>query len=274
VNYSEAENLLKLTFSEVKHQHPTPAGQNFISTHWRRYVNIIQSLPPLTPESKVLEIGASIMSTVLRNRFKVEMVAACHELETEWPARFAEAGIKVHPVELMRDLLPFAPQTFDVILFDEVMEHFPLTPDFFFKQLFTLLKPQGQLIFSVPNFATYKHRLDGLMGLNPQDVMHDTFIYYSHHREPVMHECITWVENNGGKILEKRWSDYLEPLSFLKQFWYLLRYLKHGEIHKIVHALVPSTRYYIFIRAQAKSPLSFLASELTPPLAKTKEYER
>ncbi len=276
MNYAEAENILKLTYAEVQDQHTSPGGKAFISTHWHRYINIIQALPPLSPESRVLEIGASIMSNVLRNRFKVKMFTAYHELETEWAARFSKTKteIEAHPVELMRDPLPFATKSFDVILFDEVMEHFPLAPDFFFKQIFNLLKPGGQLVFSVPNFATYRHRLDGLLGRNPQDVMDERFIYYAHHREPVMQECVQWIEQCGGEILEKRWSDYLLPLSFFKQIVYLLRYLKHGEIHKIVHTLVPSTRFYIFIRARPKSSWSCQPSELVPPLAKTKEFQR
>ncbi len=271
--YVEAEGLLKRTFEEVKHQHATEAGRDFIRRHWSRYVHIIQALPEIPHGARILEIGASIMSNVLKSRFGAEMHAAYHELETEWPDRFRPAGIHAVPVELMRDPLPFDPGTFDLILFDEVVEHFPLSPEFFFKQIFRLLKPEGQLVFSVPNFATGEHRWQMLRGLNPQDHMDARFIYYAHHREPVMTDCLGWIRASGGKVLESRWSDYFPPAGIFATLWTALRYLRHLEFHRIAPMFFPSMRRYIFIRAVRDAGYKCSPHELVPPLSLSREFQ-
>lgn len=272
MEYGEAEALLRQTFEEVKHQHATAGGREFISRHWTRYVHIIQGLPAPKPGARALEIGASIMSNVLKSRFGAEVHTAYHELETEWRDRFQPAGIHAVPVELMRDPLPFEPGTFDLILFDEVVEHFPLSPEFFFKQIFRLLRPEGQLVFSVPNFATGEHRWQMIRGRNPQDAMDPRFIYYAHHREPVMRECLDWILGSGGRVLESRWSDYQPPAGMLSTLWDGLRFLKHLELHKIGPLLFPAMRRYIFIRAARDPAYACAPEELLPPMSFTGEF--
>jgi 2-polyprenyl-3-methyl-5-hydroxy-6-metoxy-1,4-benzoquinol methylase len=158
-SYVQAESMLTRTFTALRHQHQK-VGHDFIKTHWRRYVNLIMRIPLINEHSTVLEIGASILSNVIKREFKASVHTIYHELEPEWPARFAVEGITCYPCEMMRDPLPVADSSFDVILFDEVMEHFPLRPEFVLRQIIGKLKPEGRLIFSVPNFATSEKRLD------------------------------------------------------------------------------------------------------------------
>lgn len=274
--YQEAESLLRRTWEEVRHQHDTPAGRRYVSSHWSRYAHIVRALPALRPGAPVLEIGASIMASVLRRRFQADVHAAHHELETEWPARFREEGIRGEALELMRDPLPYPPRAFDLILFDEVMEHFPLAPGFFLRQVLRLLKPGGQLLFSVPNFATVEHRWALLRGRNPQDPMDERFVYYAHHREPVMQECLELVERCGGRVLESQWTDYRPPASVPREAWNCLRHLRHLEWHKLAHALVPSLRSYLFLRAARRPDADAELDTWTPapPMSDTREFAR
>ena len=182
-------------------------------------------------------------------------------------------GIKGTPVELLRDPLPYAPGTFALILFDEVMEHFPLSPDFFVKRLIRLLRPGGQLILSVPNFATWEHRAALLRGRNPQDHMDERFVYYAHHREPVMAECLELAARCGGRVIEHFWTDYAAPVTKARTAWNLVRYLRHLEFHKIAHVLIPAMRSYLFLRIERdmgakEEPLP------PPPMADSREFRR
>jgi SAM-dependent methyltransferase len=268
--YAACEAALSRTFAEISHLHATPAARAFIASHWSRYAHILASLPALEPGAPVLEVGASITASVLK-RLGLDVHVAYHELETEWAARFAAEGIRGAPLELLRDELPYAPGGFALILFDEVMEHFPVDPAFFVARLIRLLRPGGQLLLSVPNFATWEHRMALLKGGNPQDPMDAKFIYYAHHREPVMEECEALARRCGGKVLEKRWTDYAPPVSGPRAAWNLLRYLRHLEFHKIAHALWPSMRSYLFLRI-GRDEGAVTGPLPPPPLAGSREF--
>jgi SAM-dependent methyltransferase len=270
-DFDACEAMLRATYVEIRHQHDTQAARDFIAAHWNRYVRILQKLPQFEKGAPVLEVGASIVSSVLKRRLGADVHTAFHELETEWARRFAEEGIKGTPVELLRDPLPYAPGTFALILFDEVMEHFPLSPDFFVAQLIRLLRPGGQLILSVPNFATWEHRMGLLRGRNPQDPMDARFVYYAHHREPVMAECLELAARCGGRVTEHSWTDYAAPVPKARAAWNLLRFLKHGEFHKIAHVLIPSMRSYLFLRIE-RDPDAGEIPIVPPPMVATREF--
>src|SRR5690554_3941873 len=206
-------------------------------------------MPPVNSKTRVLEIGASILSAHLHLTYCCPTTVIYHEKEPEWEKRFSELQITSFASDLMRDKLPVQDNSFDLILFNEVMEHFPLHPAFFVRQLIKKLSDNGELFFSVPNFATSEKRLQLLFGKNPQDNMDDQFIYYAHHREPVMKECIELIESCGGKIIENRWFEGDGDTKLLARIKRVLFHLYRKRIHFLIHFLVPSTRRYILIRA-------------------------
>lgn len=270
MKFHQAERLLKETFDEVKGRH-SATGHAYIKTHWMRYAHLVWRLPDLSSGNRVLEIGASILSNLIRRRFGCEMHTVYHELEREWPARFMDDGIPCYPVELIRDRLPVGDGTFDCILFNEVMEHLPLKPDFVMRQMFAKLKPQGALLFSAPNFATSEKRLALLTGKNPQDPMDENHVYYAHHREPVMGECIDVIRRCGGIIKRAEWNDCDVAPGWFSELWHCLRNIRHGKLHGIFHQLIPSMRSYIIIQATRNNDFIF-PKDVVPPLAKSGEF--
>lgn len=270
-NYVRAEKILTTVFKNVRNEH-SALGHEFIWTHWKRYINQIMRLPEITSEWHVLEIGASIMSDVIKETFNASMETVYHELEPEWKERFESAGITSYPVELLRDPLPVPDGVFDLILLDEVLEHFPVAPGYFLRQCIAKLKPDGQLMLSVPNFATSQKRLRLLLGKNPQDPMDEKYIYYAHHREPVMTECIDLVNECGGYVEEYEWSDFDTASDALSVSWHMLRCIKHGMFHRIIHQIVPSMRSYLFLRVKKKTTFKPDESAMIPPLSVSGEY--
>lgn len=269
-DYAACEAALARTWNEIARFHPADAAKAFVAAHWSRYAHVLASLPPLAEGSPVLEVGASIVASALKRVYGLDVSVAYHELEPEWEARFRAEGIAGTPVELLRDELPYAPGSFALILCDEVLEHFPLDPAFFVSRLIRLLRPGGQLILSTPNFATWEHRMALLRGRNPQDPMDARFVYYAHHREPVMAECEDLVRRCGGTVLERKWTDYAPPVPAARRAWDMLRYLRRMEFHRIAHAAWPSMRSYLFLRVgrgeEVTDPLP------PPPLAASGEF--
>lgn len=271
MNYREAEKLLDSSYSKLRSQH-SDRGHHYIRTHWERYVNLLTMMPAINSKTRVLEIGASILSAHLHLTCHCPTTVIYHEKEPEWGKRFSELHITSFAADLMRDKLPIQDNSFDLILFNEVMEHFPLHPAFFVRQLIRKLSDKGELFFSVPNFATSEKRLQLLCGKNPQDNMDKRFIYYAHHREPVMKECIELIEKFGGKIIENRWFEGDGDPDRLATIKRLLFHLYRKRIHCLVHFLVPSTRRYILIRAIKNNQFYDTPQNCIPPISLTREF--
>jgi 2-polyprenyl-3-methyl-5-hydroxy-6-metoxy-1,4-benzoquinol methylase len=263
--------MVQRTFDGVK-EHHSPAGHEYIRTHWRRYVHLAMRLPALKPGTRCLEIGASIFSNLLVHEFGASVTSIHHELETEWQKRYRAEGVTSYPCELMRDELPVPDNSFDLVVFDQVLEHFPLAPDPVVRQAIAKLAENGSMLFSTPNFAVSEKRVALLLGKNPQDPMDRQFVYYAHHREPVMQECIDLVDRCGGIVFDSEWSEFDVATGLRSSVWELLRHLRHGRIHRLAHFFLPSTRAYLFLHIGRKKGSRFDSEKNLLPLSTTGEF--
>jgi predicted SAM-dependent methyltransferase len=271
--YNEAEASLGRTWNLVATSHPTAAAKAYVEAHWVRYVWLLASLPPIKPGMRVLEVGASIVASVLKQA-GAEVSVAYHELEPEWAARHRDEGIQGVAVELLRDALPFAADSFDLILCDQVLEHLPLSADFLIRQMLHLLKPNGILVVSVPNFAVWEKRLQLLQGANPQDPMDPAYLYYAHHREPVMQEMLEMLMACGGSITLARWTEFALPRSPWRQWLWAIRCLARGRLGSLMRRLYPATRDYIVIHCTKNGGAAFPEEGRMPPLMRSREFMR
>jgi hypothetical protein len=103
--------------------------------------------------------------------------------------------------------------TFDYILFCEVMEHLIVNPVQLCEELLGLLKPDGYLYLTTPNFFSMVHLQQIARRQNPQPIFprrgEDTSA--SHHfRESSLVELIQFVEQAGGNVVEVSYSDCWE----------------------------------------------------------------
>jgi 2-polyprenyl-3-methyl-5-hydroxy-6-metoxy-1,4-benzoquinol methylase len=74
-------------------------------------------------------------------------------------------GLKIKVADLHQSF-PYNKNTFDTITAGEIIEHIYDT-DFFLEEIKRILKPNGFLILSTPNIATFGRRLMLLFGINP-----------------------------------------------------------------------------------------------------------
>ncbi len=271
MKFTEAQKLLEKSFSEIKNLHSTE-GHQYISVHWNRYVNLLTLMPSINSSTRILEVGASILSSHLHKTYGCPTTVVFHPLEPEWKNRLEISGIEAFAVDLLCEKLPVENNSFDLILFNEVLEHFPLHPEFFLCQLLQKLSENGTLLFTVPNFATSEKRLQLLTGHNPQDLMDQKYIYYAHHREPVMEECCTLIKKCGGLIKFRNWVELDENPDFFPTLRQLLFHVYRGRIHPFIHCLFPSTRKYILILAGKDPTFKPDESICIPPLSQSKEY--
>ena len=77
-----------------------------------------------------------------------------------------EAGITAYAVDVSREKLPFENEWFDIIYMGDVLEHL-VNPDFAINEVARTLKPNGSLVLSTPNLASWLNRLLLLLGIQP-----------------------------------------------------------------------------------------------------------
>jgi SAM-dependent methyltransferase len=76
------------------------------------------------------------------------------------PERFAAAiedlGLEVVACDVETDSVPFADETFDALLFNELFEHLRINPIFTLTEARRVLKPHGTLLLSTPNLRSFR----------------------------------------------------------------------------------------------------------------------
>ena len=75
-------------------------------------------------------------------------------------------GVQAAVVDLNNDKLPFDSNFFDLIFAGEIIEHL-IDTDGFLRELHRCLRPQGHLLLTTPNLASFENRIRILLGRYP-----------------------------------------------------------------------------------------------------------
>jgi SAM-dependent methyltransferase len=123
---------------------------------------------------KVLDLGAGRGEDLLCAR-DVNPNAALYGLEAH-PANvqlLRSKGVDVKSVDIEREKFPFAPESLDVVMANQILEH---TKEIFwiFDQISRVLKVKGHLILGVPNLASLHNRLLLALGMQPTPIQNNS----------------------------------------------------------------------------------------------------
>lgn len=80
-------------------------------------------------------------------------------------------GIPVHCVEFDREPFPWEPGTFDAVVAGEVIEHV-IDTDHVLAEIARVLRPDGVLVITTPNLASFENRIRLLLGRYPMWMDH------------------------------------------------------------------------------------------------------
>lgn len=75
-------------------------------------------------------------------------------------------GLKVKFVDIENSKLPYPPNSFDIIILADVIEHV-FDTDFLISNCHAVLKPKGKIIITTPNLASLARRVMLLLGISP-----------------------------------------------------------------------------------------------------------
>lgn len=110
----------------------------------------------VAPGAEILEYGAiPLVMTAALAALSYEISAVDVQ-----PDRFAKAitslDLNVIQCDVETEALPFAAETFDVVLFNELFEHLRINPIFTLKEAHRVLKPGALLLLSTPNLRSLR----------------------------------------------------------------------------------------------------------------------
>ncbi|MFH1722174.1 MAG: class I SAM-dependent methyltransferase [Candidatus Altiarchaeota archaeon] len=116
-------------------------------------------------KGQLLEIGCadgSFLRFLKTKGWEVEGI----EIAPELVEKARKVGLSVQSIDA-QEKLPFSPESFDVVLAGEVIEHM-VNVDEFLKNCRNVLKPGGRIIISTPNLVSLKNRILMFFGGKPR----------------------------------------------------------------------------------------------------------
>lgn len=200
------DEILSIIQKEIK----ITSEKEYFLIHQVRYRHILTEVKNLhlPLNAKILDVGCfpyHIGKTLEMLGYEVFGIASFHE-----PIK--NKNIKVLNIE--KENFPFKDDFFDLVLFNEVIEHLPQSPIPALREIYRVIKKGSYLITMTPNIARSINRFKLLVGKNimyPISVFFEELgqgnnIYHRHNREYTLQELSILPEKVGFNIVRK---DYL-----------------------------------------------------------------
>jgi 2-polyprenyl-3-methyl-5-hydroxy-6-metoxy-1,4-benzoquinol methylase len=193
-----ANALLDDVHAEVKH-----LGQKvveYFETSRPRYEYTL-SLALEQDGGRVLDVGCSpghLSMALVKAGFEVQGL----DLNQVWLAKYAPGWperLRITHSNLEQDPLPFPSESFDLVIFTEVLEHIAITdPCVILGEIRRVLRPGGRMLLSTPNVANLSNVVALIQGEN---VFWPPEIFYGsvdrHNREYTPAELVRLIEKAG-----------------------------------------------------------------------------
>lgn len=156
-------------------------------------------------KSKILSVGcggAAYMEIYLKYELDHSVIGAdLKSTVLEWAKRNTERGFQLIPCNLNIDELPFEKNSFDIVIFTEVLEHLKCNPDIVLQKFHAVLRNNGSLLLPTPNIASGGNIKALVRGRNFLPPVDEEFFQIDskkgHFRLYIIDELIDILKRNG-----------------------------------------------------------------------------
>src|SRR5918911_2583400 len=201
---------------------PADGKPAYFRLHRHRFARLLAALPPAP--ARVLEIGTTpgTFTEILRRAgYEVTGVDLFPDQRAELWRRL---GVEVRLCNIDEQPLPYADESFEAVVFSEVIEHLVAAPLPALREMARVLQPGGRLVLTTPNQFYIKSRLrtlaDILLGrpFEPFDEFQRAMglvgpqRYYNHSRLYTLRELRWLVEQSGLRVAVARCADAWEQV--------------------------------------------------------------
>jgi SAM-dependent methyltransferase len=232
---------------------------NYCEQDWKRFVYTLGLVEPVT--GTCLELGSNpyFTSTLLQSFTQLKVTMANYFSTTHGPkgaqqivyqnfrtGKTESRNLEYYHFSIEAEPFPFPSQSFDVVLFCEILEHLQLDPAAALREIRRVLKDGGTLVLTTPNVNRLENVTRMISGSNIYDPYSGYGPYGRHNREYNKHELNLLLQYCGfevdalftADVHANRAQDYsqLEPLIPLLKF------------------RQPDLGQYIFARCRATRP--------------------
>lgn len=220
---------------------------NYYQIHIDRYRFLLSQINNLNlkKNSKILDVGCYppyIFNSLIKQGFSVYGISSPHE-------KFKHLNVK--HLNLEKTPIPFPKDSFDLIIFSEVLEHLTTNISPILSEFHRILKPGGTLILTTPNVTRLQNLILLLFGKNIYFPLFQLSqeIYFRHNREYTLSELKTLLLDTKYHILNTKYFISYTPFrSKNRQDSLLLKIVKFTNY--FLMSLFPSRRDTISIVAQ------------------------
>ncbi len=192
---------------------------NYLHEDFERFLYTLQLIPH-RETGKLLEIGANpYFTSLLLKKFRNYDLTFTNYYEGKDYKNAVEKKISKEGeiiefdydmVNVEKDKFPYDDNSFDVVLFCEVLEHLVFDPMFSLLEIRRVLKENGHLILTTPNVARLMNVARVISGENIYDPYSGYGMYGRHNREYTVEECKRLLTHVGFEVEEVFTSDVHE----------------------------------------------------------------
>ncbi|HEX8845852.1 MAG TPA: glycosyltransferase [Pyrinomonadaceae bacterium] len=188
---------------------PEEEMQAYVEADFRRFVYTLGLVPERSGQA-VLELGANpYFTTTLLRKFREAELTLANFFGT--PERFGKQKVTVHQTgevieynynqfNVEADAFPYEDETFDVVLFCEIIEHLLSDPVQALVEIRRVLKAGGTLVLTTPNVVRLENVRKMIAGENIYDPYSGYGPYGRHNREYTQKDLFSLLSANGFSV--------------------------------------------------------------------------
>ena len=202
----------------------------YLADGWKRIQVVLQILAGLREKGvhRVLELGSNpyMMTVLMQRRFDFDLALAnffADGLDITGSVHVAELDGKriefpFRHFNIEREVFPYPDDSFDCVLFCEILEHLLVNPDYAVSEMSRVVRPGGYLVVSTPNATRLTNLYFLAMGRNIWDWYSANGPYGRHNREFTLTEVRSLLERHDFDVAHADVQN-IQPLA--RRFTYL-----------------------------------------------------
>ncbi len=231
--------------------------QIYLRDSFQRFLYTLQLVPD--GSGKLLEVGSHpYLISLLLQRFTEYELTHTNFFGDDFPKRSSqlllgpddqELSLTFDNVNIETQALPYADDTYDVVMLCEVLEHFALDAHRALLEIKRVMKPDGHLVLTTPNVARLDNVALMLAGKNLYDSYSGYGLYARHNREYSVEEVRRLVTHVGFVVERMFTSDVAKNRAD--------QYFDMSRVEELLRPRGEELGGYVFVRARnAGAPVS------------------